>query len=200
MRSIFLGLFMTLMFVGCGTAIKTNVEVSNEIVIKKTENKTVYIDYINQTDEDVRLTSKLARALKAKGYLPVRSIEQSKYHLVVDLIFANSIEKRSTTKNVLSNVNLGVKLGSQIFKNVGISGSIGTTVGSILGNSMDEDSFQMVVDISLEEFLDESKTDMKINDSQIVAEAIVNGNPQQKVIDALEDEIVRIISEFFDNK
>lgn len=172
----------------------TKVEVTNDVLLKKVNSKDIFIEYSNQTNEDVRVYDKLKRELKLKGYKIVNNLDEANYSLDLNLIFASEITKRSTTKNILSNVNLGVSIG-QVFGNVGVSGNIGTKIGTILGDSLDSESYQMIFDVTIKEFKENNDFDETI--TQIVAETIIDEKPLQYTIDILEDEVAKKVAQFF---
>lgn len=172
----------------------TKIELTDKIELKKEASKKIFIKYNNQTNEDVKVYTKLKRAFKSKNYKVLDTLENANYLLDLNLIFANEIEKRSTTKNILSNVNLGVSIG-HVFGNVGVSGSIGTKIGTILGDSLDSDSYQIVFDVIVKEYEENGESKEKF--TQIVAEIEIDEKPLQQTIDILEDEIIEKIVELF---
>jgi len=198
MKKIVLVVLVAFLFISCANKIDTNINSTNEIKIDKSSKNIVYIDYINQTNEDIRVYSKLKRELKSLGFDVTEDIKEADYQIILDLIFANKIDKKSTTKNILSNVNLGISIGTRVLDNVGISGSIGTKVGSILGDSLDSESFQIIIDLSIQEFVDDEKIEFEESSSQIISEAVYNDKPKQMIIDSLEDEIAKKVAGFFE--
>ena len=194
MKKIVLVVLVAFLFISCANKIDTNINSTNEIKIDKSSKNIVYIDYINQTNEDIRVYSKLKRELKSLGFDVTEDIKEADYQIILDLIFANKIDKKSTTKNILSNVNLGISIGTRVLDNVGISGNIGTKVGSIL----DSESFQIIIDLSIQEFIDDEKIEFEESSSQIISEAVYNDKPKQMIIDSLEDEIAKKVAGFFE--
>lgn len=192
-KSLYLLLFIIL-FSSCSQKLLTKVELTNSIDLKKEASKKIFIKYNNQTNEDVRVYTKLKKAFKSKNYKLVDSFENANYLLDLNLIFANEIEKRSTTKNILSNVNLGVSIG-HVFGNVGVSGSIGTKIGTILGDSLDSSSYQIVFDVTIKEYIQNGKLEERF--TQVIAETVIDEKPLQYTIDILEDEIAKKIAELF---
>lgn len=172
----------------------TKIELTDKIELKKEASKKIFIKYNNQTNEDVKVYTKLKRAFKSKNYKVLDTLENANYLLDLNLIFANEIEKRSTTKNILSNVNLGVSIG-HVFGNVGVSGSIGTKIGTILGDSLDSSSYQIVFDVTIKEYIQNGKLEERF--TQVIAETVIDEKPLQYTIDILEDEIAKKIAELF---
>lgn len=192
-KSLYLLLFIIL-FSSCSQKLLTKVELTNSIDLKKEASKKIFIKYNNQTNEDVKVYTKLKRAFKSKNYKVLDTLENANYLLDLNLIFANEIEKRSTTKNILSNVNLGVSIG-HVFGNVGVSGSIGTKIGTILGDSLDSSSYQIVFDVTIKEYIQNGKLEERF--TQVIAETVIDEKPLQYTIDILEDEIAKKIAELF---
>lgn len=186
MKNIFLLFLVLFIFSACSQKMLTKVEFSdNAINVKNEQKKDIYIQYTNNTNEDVRVYNKLKRELKNKNYIVVDDIKEADYKIDLTLIFANEIDKRSGTKDILSNVNLGVSIG-HVFGNVGVSGNIGTKIGTILGDSLDSKSLQMVFDIIINE-----------QTSQIIVETIIEDKPKQYYINILEDEVINKIAKLF---
>ncbi len=194
MKHILFIVLSIFLFSSCSLKNFTKSEFTNKIELKKESKKDIFIKYSNQTNADVRVYDKLKRALKRKNYKVVDDLNSANYLLDLNLIFANEIGKKSTTKNILSNVNLGVSIG-HVFGNVGVSGNIGTKIGTILGDSLDSSSYQLIFDVTIKEY--GLNKEFKENYTQIIAETIIDEKPLQYTIDLLEEEVVKKIVELF---
>ena len=194
MKYILFSILAIFLFSACSSKNFTKSEFTNKIEIKKENKKNIFIKYSNQTNEDVRVYDKLKRVLKRKNYKVVDDLKTANYMIDLNLIFANEIGQKSTTKNILSNVNLGVSIG-HVFGNVGVSGNIGTKIGTILGDSLDSSSYQLIFDITIKQY--EENREFNENITQIIAETKIDEKPLQHTIDLLEDEVVEKIAELF---
>lgn len=194
MKKYFLLLFLLLFFIGCTSKTISKVEFSDDIEISDKNFKNVYIDFQNQTNEDVRLYKKLQKEFESKNFTIVNNIEDASYIVDLNLIFANEINKKSKTKDLLSRVDLGISVG-HVFGNVGINGKIGTKMASILGDSLDTVSYQMIFDMEIEELEYENKESKII--TQIIAERVMNEEHKRIIINILEDELAKKVVTFF---
>lgn len=194
MKTLFLSFFIIFLFSSCSSKNVSKVEITNQIEINKSENKTISILYNNTTDKKIEIYEKLKNVLTKHGYKVVSNEYDRKYSLDINTIFANEIGKKSTTQEILSNTNLNISVG-QVFGNVGVSGTIGSKIGSILGDSLDSKSYQIIMDIIINEY----KDNIIINESitQVIAEATLIEESSTITIDILENKIVEKIAKFF---
>jgi len=182
------------MLSSCSSKNISKVEITNEIVVSKSENKTISILYNNITDKEIQIYEKLSVELKKHGYTVVSNEYAREYSLDINTIFANEIGKKSTTKDILSNTNLNITIG-QVFGNVGVSGTIGSKIGSILGDSLDTKSYQIIMDITIREFKDNIITNETI--TQVVAESTIIDESSEITIDILENKIAEKVARIF---
>ena len=166
----------------------------NKIEINKSEDKTISILYSNSTDKKVEIYEKLNTELKKHGYNVSLNEYARKYSIEINTIFASEIGKKSTAKEILSNTNLNITIG-KVFGNVGVSGTIGSQIGSILGTSLDTNSYQIIMDMTISEFKD--NVVVNENSTQVVAEATIIENSPLITIDFLENKIVEKIAKLF---
>lgn len=194
MKTLFLSIFIIFILSSCSSKNISKVEITNEIVVSKSENKTISILYNNITDKEIQIYEKLSVELKKHGYTVVSNEYARKYSLDINTIFANEIGKKSTTKDILSNTNLNITIG-QVFGNVGVSGTIGSKIGSILGDSLDTKSYQIIMDITIREFKDNIITNETI--TQVVAESTLIDESSEITIDILENKIAEKVARIF---
>ncbi|PLY10129.1 MAG: hypothetical protein C0626_06645 [Arcobacter sp.] len=194
MKTLFLSIFIIFMLSSCSSKNISKVEITNEIVVSKSENKTISILYNNITDKEIQIYEKLSVELKKHGYTVVSNEYAREYSLDINTIFANEIGKKSTTKDILSNTNLNITIG-QVFGNVGVSGTIGSKIGSILGDSLDTKSYQIIMDITIREFKDNIITNETI--TQVVAESTIIDESSEITIDILENKIAEKVARIF---
>lgn len=194
MKTFFLSLFIIFLLSSCSSKNVSKVEITNNIEINKSKNKTISIMYNNSTDKKVDIYEKLRDELKNHGYEVVSNEYDRKYSIDINTIFANEIGRKSTAKNILSNTNLNISIG-QVFGNVGVSGTIGSKIGSILGDSLDTKSYQIIMDITISEYED----NMVVNETttQVLAEASIIDESSTITIDILENKIVEKIARLF---
>lgn len=197
MKQLFLALFVIVFFTSCAGKISTAIDVSKEININKNEDKkVVYIDVQNQTSETINLKTDIKNLLKEKGYAISSKHYDVDFSIFVNVIYANEIEKKSGTKSVLSNINLGVGIGGGLGKYVHIGTRIGSDIGDLFGDSLDSNIYQIVCDITISEYKT-NKEDYIEKDMQIIATASLDGNEKRLVLDTLEDEIIKEIVDIF---
>ncbi|WP_419763713.1 MAG: complement resistance protein TraT [Arcobacter sp.] len=194
MKTLFLSFFIIFILSSCSSKDISKIEITNEIVVSKSENKTISILYNNSTDKKIQLYKKLSSELKKHGYEVVSNEYAREYSLDINTIFANEIGKRSTTKDILSNTNLNITIG-QVFGNVGVSGTIGSKIGSILGDSLDTKSYQIIMDITIREFKDNIITNETI--TQVIAESTLIDESSEITIDILENKIAEKVARIF---
>ncbi len=194
MKTAFLSFFIIFLFSSCSSKNVSKVEITNQIEINKNENKTISILYNNSTDKKVEIYGKLKDALIKHGYEVVPNEYDRKYSLDINTIFANEIGKKSATQDILSNTNLNISIG-QVIGNVGVSGTIGSKLGSILGDSLDSKSYQIIMDMTIHEY----KDNIIVNESitQVIAEATILEESPTITIDILENKIVEKIAKLF---
>ncbi len=193
MRIFFLFLII-IFFSSCSSKNILKIETTNQIEINKSSDKTISIMYSNNTDKKVELYEKLKKELTEHGYKVVPNDFDRKYTIDISTIFANEIGKKSTAQEILSNTNLNITIG-QVFGNVGVSGTIGSKIGSILGDSLDTKSYQIILDVTISEH----QNNMIINENitQVIAERTIDEESIENIINMLENKIVEKLVNLF---
>ncbi|WP_428024496.1 complement resistance protein TraT [Arcobacter sp.] len=193
MRIFFLFLII-IFFSSCSSKNILKIETTNQIEINKSSDKTISIMYSNNTDKKVELYEKLKKELTDHGYKVVPNDYDRKYTIDISTIFANEIGKKSTAQEILSNTNLNITIG-QVFGNVGVSGTIGSKIGSILGDSLDTKSYQIILDVTISEH----QNNMIINENitQVIAERTIDEESIENIINMLENKIVEKLVNLF---
>ncbi|WP_428026225.1 complement resistance protein TraT [Arcobacter sp.] len=193
MRILFLFLII-IFFSSCSSKNILKIETTNQIEINKSSDKTISIMYSNNTDKKIELYEKLKKELTEHGYKVVPNDFDRKYTIDISTIFANEIGKKSTAQEILSNTNLNITIG-QVFGNVGVSGTIGSKIGSILGDSLDTKSYQIILDVTISEH----QNNMIINENitQVIAERTIDEESIENIINMLENKIVEKLVNLF---
>ncbi len=153
MKYLILPILLVVFFTACSSKISTAVDISKDISINKNKDKKViYLDVQNQTSEIINFKIDLKNLLKEKDYAISTKHYDVNYSIFVNIIYANEIEKKSGTKSVLSNINLGVGIGGGIGKYIHIGTRIGSDLSKLLGNSLDSNIYQIVCDVTIWEY------------------------------------------------
>lgn len=197
MKTCIVCILVLLFYSGCANKIYTQTDIDTEITIEKTKAKNIiYLDIQNSTNENIELRKYLQKELLEKGYAISNELYEVDYHIFIDIVYADKITQKSSTKKVLSNVNIGLGIGGTLNRGLGIGATIGSSIGKIIGDSMDSKVYQIVCDITIEDY---SKQEESINEnsSQIVVETSIENQNKYTVIRKLSKEISKVISNIF---
>lgn len=186
-------IFYIVMFVGCSNKINVDTIMSNEIHIIKNK-KLIYVEIENKTKENIYISYDIKKGLKDLGYEVLEDLNNAQYHLKLDIVYASKIDKNSTTKDILRDINVNIGIGSSS-GNLSVFTSIGSSLARILGNKLDSTVFQVVVDINIHVL--ENKTITKKENTQLILTAPLNPNEKRKVINLIEESIAKKIIEIF---
>ncbi len=191
MRYVLLALF-SLFFVGCGSKSLVSI-IEDKMFHVDSSKKIVALSIENLSQEEINLSYALRKGLKAKGYTIANDNETADYHLFVNILSVGLLERKSTTSEVLSNVNVNIGLGGTI-GNVGVSTKVGSQIGKIFAKGINH-VYQVVVDVSVDEY--ENERSVASKQMNLKVEGNLNQKPKEQVIYFVEEAISNKILEIF---
>jgi len=197
MRIYIVCILVLLFYTGCANKIYTQTDIDTEITIEKIKAKNIiYLDIQNSTNENIELRKYIEKELLEKDYALSNELYEVDYHIFIDIVYADKITQKSSTKKVLSNVNIGLGIGGTLNRGLGIGATIGSSIGKIIGDSMDTKMYQIVCDITVDEYSKNQEL-VKESHSQIVVETTTENRNKYSIIRNLSKEISKIIANIF---